>query len=76
MRLAWYQNHAAVVTEYLAIEQATQCRDPKDNKFLDAALAARADVIVCSDNDLLVLHPYGTVDVLSLRDFRQKYLTD
>lgn len=75
-RMTWYQNHAAMVTEYVAIERATQCRDAKDNKFLDAALAASADVIVCSDKDLLVLHPYRAIDVLNLQDFRQKYLAD
>ncbi len=76
VRRAWYQNYAANVVEYPPTEQVTDCRDPKDNKFLDAALAASADVIVCSDNDLLVLHPYRTIDVLNLQDFRKKYLTE
>ena len=34
----------------------TTCRDPKDNKVLEAALAEQADVIVSGDDDLLVLH--------------------
>lgn len=42
----------------------TACRDPKDNKFLEAALAGEADVIVTGDDDLLVLHPFEGVDIL------------
>lgn len=34
-----------------------QCRDPDDQKFLDAALAARADVLVTRDQALLELAP-------------------
>jgi uncharacterized protein len=75
-RMAWLQHYAANVVEVQPKSQVTDCRDPKDNKFLDAALAASADVIVSSDNDLLVLQPYGDIDVLNLQEFRQKYLTD
>jgi putative PIN family toxin of toxin-antitoxin system len=40
-------------------DQVTDCRDPKDNKYLELALAAGASVIVSSDDDLLVLDPCG-----------------
>lgn len=42
----------------------TACRDPKDNKFLEAALAGKADAIVTGDDDLLVLHPFEGVKIL------------
>jgi len=42
----------------------TVCRDPKDNKFLEAALAGKADAIVTGDDDLLVLHPFEGVQIL------------
>lgn len=42
----------------------TACRDPKDNKFLEAALAGEADAIVTGDEDLLILHPFEGVDIL------------
>jgi hypothetical protein len=41
------------------------CRDPKDDQFLALALAAEADVIVSSDEDLLVLHPWRGIPILS-----------
>jgi putative PIN family toxin of toxin-antitoxin system len=40
------------------------CRDPGDNLFLALALAAEADVVVSSDEDLLVLHPWKNVPIL------------
>jgi uncharacterized protein len=40
-------------------------RDPKDDKFLEAAVNGRADVIVTGDNDLLDLHPFRGVAILT-----------
>ena len=36
----------------------------KDNRYLELALAARADAIVSGDDDLLVLHPWRGIQVL------------
>lgn len=41
------------------------CRDPKDDKFLELAINGRADVVVTGDDDLLVLHPYRDVPILT-----------
>src|SRR5437899_2208170 len=40
-------------------------RDPKDDKFLDAAVNGRADVLVSGDKDLLALHPFRGIDILT-----------
>ncbi len=45
-------------------ERVTVCRDPKDNKYLELALAARATTIVSSDDDLLVLDPWRGVRIM------------
>jgi putative PIN family toxin of toxin-antitoxin system len=45
-------------------QTVTTCRDPKDNKFLEAALAGDADAIATGDDDLLVLHPFEGIDIL------------
>ena len=51
--------------DFLALaERVTDCRDPKDNKYLELALAAKATTIVSSDDDLLVLHPWRGVRIL------------
>ena len=44
--------------------RVADCRDTKDNKYLELALAAGAATIVSSDHDLLVLHPWRGVRVL------------
>lgn len=45
-------------------ERVTDCRDVKDNKYLELARAAGAGVIVSGDADLLVLHPWRGVRIL------------
>ena len=49
--------------------RVTDCRDPKDNKYLELALAAGAEIIVSSDDDLLVLHPWRGVRILRPADY-------
>ena len=41
-----------------------ECRDAKDDKYLELALASGAAVIVSGDADLLVLHPWRGVRIL------------
>lgn len=74
--------------EYIVIEYAkrvslveitiasTDCRDPKDNKFLSLALSGHADIIVSGDSDLLVLHPYNGIQILGVREFVERYKND
>lgn len=50
-------------------QEITACRDPKDNKFFETALAGEADAIVTGDDDLLVLHPFEGVDILRPAEF-------
>jgi uncharacterized protein len=45
------------------------CRDPDDDNVLAAAVEASCDCIITGDKDLLVLHPYQAVAILSPRAF-------
>ncbi|HEY67299.1 MAG TPA: putative toxin-antitoxin system toxin component, PIN family [Thermoflexia bacterium] len=47
------------------------CRDPDDDKFLDAALSGGARYIVASDHDLQALGEYRGVKVLSPGEFAE-----
>jgi uncharacterized protein len=47
----------------------TDCRDPKDDKYLELALAAGGETIVSSDDDVLVLHPWRGVRILRSADY-------
>jgi uncharacterized protein len=48
------------------------CRDPKDNVFLALCLACEADVLISSDADLLVLHPWHGVAIMTPAEFLQE----
>ena len=49
--------------------RVTDCRDPKDDKYLELAFVAGAEIIVSSDDDLLVLHPWRGVRILKPADY-------
>lgn len=52
--------------EFVPIVQLVrECRDPKDDKFLEVALNGRADVIVTGDADLLGMNSWRGIAVLS-----------
>jgi putative PIN family toxin of toxin-antitoxin system len=45
-------------------ERVGDCRDTKDNRYLELALAAGAEALISSDEDLLVLDPWRGIRVL------------
>jgi putative PIN family toxin of toxin-antitoxin system len=49
--------------------RVADCRDAKDNKYLELALAAGAETIVSGDYDLLALHPWRGVRILQPADY-------
>jgi uncharacterized protein len=49
------------------------CRDLKDNFVLALALIAEADVIVSSDRDLLVMHPWHGIAILTPAQFLDQF---
>jgi putative PIN family toxin of toxin-antitoxin system len=49
--------------------RVTDCRDAKDNKYLELALAAGAETIVSGNHDLLVLDPWRGVRILQPADY-------
>ncbi len=50
-------------------EPVTISRDPDDDRLIEAALEADADVIVSGDQDLLTLGRIGQTQVLTPREF-------
>jgi uncharacterized protein len=49
------------------------CRDSRDNQFLALALAAEADVMISSDEDLLVLHPWRGIPIVTPAEFLSRF---
>ena len=48
-----------------AISAAAFCRDAADDMFIHKAHAAQANWLVTGNNDLLCLHPLGSLQILS-----------
>ena len=46
-------------------ETITDCRDEKDNKFLELAVSGSASHIITGDADLLALHPFRGIAVVT-----------
>jgi putative PIN family toxin of toxin-antitoxin system len=71
-RLAIIEDLKSTV-KFVAITTEIQaCRDPKDNKYLDLAVSAGADHIITGDKDLLVLHPFQNISILTAGDFLEQ----
>jgi putative PIN family toxin of toxin-antitoxin system len=60
LALLLLRGEAVTPTERLQI-----CRDPRDDKFLEAAVAGHADALVTGDADLLVLGVIDGIPILT-----------
>lgn len=72
-RIAFIEN---ILTNALSIEiteNVNICRDPKDNMFLELALSASADYIISGDQDLLILHPFQDIPIVSPSIFLNRW---
>jgi uncharacterized protein len=49
------------------------CRDATEEKFLALSLAANADILVSSDQDLLVLHPWRGIAIMTPAKFVEQF---
>ena len=50
------------------------CRDPDDDKFINCAIDAEAIYIVSGDNDLLTIKNFAGIEIVTAREFYDKYL--
>jgi putative PIN family toxin of toxin-antitoxin system len=51
------------------IESITACRDRKDDKFLEVAVNGKTDYLITGDQDLLVLHPFRNIPIITPIEF-------
>ena len=51
-------------TRFEVTVSVTDCRDPKDNQFLELAETANAEMILSNDADLALLHPWRGIPIL------------
>ncbi len=64
---------AAASVSVSPTETVRDCRDAKDNKYLELALAANAATIVSSDDDLLILNPWRGIRIVSPANYVARF---
>lgn len=72
-RLKLINDFKELLIFFTVSEKITDCRDTKDNKFLELAVASNASCIITGDKDLLVLHPFRGISILPAADFLNKF---
>lgn len=50
-------------------EEIQECRDPKDDKFLELAVSSGASHLITGDTDLLALDPFRGIRILTPKQF-------
>ncbi len=68
-RLEFLDSYLLTAVAVSITEPITACRDPNDDKFLELAVAGKADCIVSGDADMLALHPFRGITIVTPRDF-------
>ncbi|GBO52618.1 hypothetical protein APA_287 [Pseudanabaena sp. lw0831] len=69
VRNEFLNDFLAVVENVEIVQKIAICRDLKDDKFLELAVNGRADCIITGDRDLLVLHPFQDIAIISVSDY-------
>ncbi|MGC4007156.1 MAG: putative toxin-antitoxin system toxin component, PIN family [Pirellulales bacterium] len=65
------------VAEIVEITQSIrECRDPRDDKYLELAVCGDAKYIVSGDLDLLTMSPYGNIAIVTPANFLQRVSED
>ena len=54
-------------------EQINECRDVKDNKYLELAITGQAECIITGDQDLLILNPFREIPIITVQEFLTIY---
>ncbi|TVR76649.1 MAG: putative toxin-antitoxin system toxin component, PIN family [Chitinophagaceae bacterium] len=55
------------------IDNVKLSRDPNDDKFLSLANSGKASAIITGDSDLLTLHPFGKIQIITPVEFLEKF---
>jgi len=61
-----FLNYISDTAEQISTHSSIRtCRHPKDDKFLELAVDGNADLMLTGDQDLLALHPFRGIAILT-----------
>lgn len=64
-RQQFFRLFGRVIEHVTIIRNIQACRDSQDDKFLELAVNGRATTIVTGDQDLLILNPYQSIQIVT-----------
>ena len=64
-RQQFFRLFGRVVELVPIIRTVRACRDAKDDQFLELAINGRATTIITGDQDLLALHPWQSIQIIT-----------
>ena len=68
-RRSFLQLFIQTIQKVEIIRTVRECRDPKDDKFLELALNGKADFLVTGDEDLLSIGNFQGTVIITASDF-------
>ncbi len=68
-RVDFFKEYLERIEPVVVTEAIAECRDPKDNKFLELAVSGNASHIITGDADLLVMNPFRGISIVTPQDF-------
>ncbi len=68
-RLEFVQRWEVRGNIYDIVSDFTDCRDHKDNKFLNLAFDSDSSLLITGDKDLLDLHPFHDIKIITASEF-------
>ncbi|OOQ60654.1 putative toxin-antitoxin system toxin component, PIN family [Mucilaginibacter pedocola] len=72
-RLVYLQRVEKEATIRVTTSNFTDCRDVKDNIFLNLAFDWNAECIISGDTDLLILNPFKEIPIITPTQFLEQY---
>jgi putative PIN family toxin of toxin-antitoxin system len=68
-RLEFLAAYLHAAEDVIVSTRIRECRDPKDDRFLELAVDGNATHIISGDHDLLAMHPFRDVAILPPAEF-------
>lgn len=68
-RVDFFKEYLERIEPVVVTEAIAECRDPKDNKFLELAVSGNASHIITGDADLLVMNPFRGISIVTPQEF-------
>lgn len=68
-RQEFFQVLGRIVEKVPIIKVVRECRDPKDDKFLELAVNGKADVLLTGDQDLLSFQRFHNTKIITVEEY-------